>query len=271
MVDLSDAVTILGHLFLGSPTKLVALCAPAAGRFADNGDGTVTDTCTGLMWQKDTADVNGDGQVLDDGSDIAIWCDAHRIHERYGRELVSLVVLTDNRPTWRPHAYRSERWDFAHILRFPAVNVLDFREQRTELDGNPNPFALVVMAHLEAQAAATGAEHLRAKLGLIRRLYERGQVRADMLQLFRFIDCARRAQRAMSHARRATDARGGVQGPSRAESSSPLIEVVARLRQRLGDPRHNPRASNLDCLPRRRHTPARTRSRPQAKSGWRLT
>jgi len=25
---------------------------PQAGRFADNGDGTVTDTCTGLMWQK---------------------------------------------------------------------------------------------------------------------------------------------------------------------------------------------------------------------------
>ena len=29
----------------------------------DNGDGTVTDTCTGLMWQKDTADVNGSGAI----------------------------------------------------------------------------------------------------------------------------------------------------------------------------------------------------------------
>jgi len=28
---------------------------PMAGRFVDNGDGTVTDNCTGLMWQKDTA------------------------------------------------------------------------------------------------------------------------------------------------------------------------------------------------------------------------
>ena len=27
---------------------------PAAGRFTDNGDGTVTDNCTGLMWQKET-------------------------------------------------------------------------------------------------------------------------------------------------------------------------------------------------------------------------
>jgi hypothetical protein len=33
------------------------------GRFVDNQDGTVTDTCTGLMWQKDTADTNGNGSI----------------------------------------------------------------------------------------------------------------------------------------------------------------------------------------------------------------
>ena len=107
-VDLSDATTILGHLFLGNPTKLVGLCAappapsglpdtgqtalfgdcagqvgsyatgcPTEGRFVDNADGTVTDNCTGLMWQKDTADVNGDGQTLiDDRSDVLNWCNA---------------------------------------------------------------------------------------------------------------------------------------------------------------------------------------------------
>src|SRR4029434_10887832 len=36
---------------------------PSQGRYIDNGDGTVTDLCTGLMWQKDTADTNGDGKV----------------------------------------------------------------------------------------------------------------------------------------------------------------------------------------------------------------
>ena len=47
------------------------------GRFTDNVDGTVTDHCTGLMWQQYTADVNGDGQVLeDDGSDALPWCAA---------------------------------------------------------------------------------------------------------------------------------------------------------------------------------------------------
>jgi hypothetical protein len=114
-VDLSDAVTILGHLFLGKPAQLVPFCAPPSvlpdtgqslctdangnaidcasatcggqdgfyhtgcpskDRFTDNGDETVTDTCTGLIWQKDTADVNGDGQVPDNGSDTLTWCNA---------------------------------------------------------------------------------------------------------------------------------------------------------------------------------------------------
>ena len=47
---------------------------PSEGRFVDNGDGTVTDHCTGLMWQKDTADLNGDGKSTDE--DSVRWCDA---------------------------------------------------------------------------------------------------------------------------------------------------------------------------------------------------
>ncbi len=51
---------------------------PSEGRFVDNGDGTVSDTCTGLMWQQDTADTNGDG-VIELGplsSDRRPWCEA---------------------------------------------------------------------------------------------------------------------------------------------------------------------------------------------------
>ena len=119
-VDLSDAVTILGNLFLGNPTELLPLCAASAtrglpdtgqtrcftcegassclvalpvgsplfgqdsrvntgcpndaSRFTDHGDGTVTDNCTGLMWQKRTADVNSDGQST--VADSLPWCNA---------------------------------------------------------------------------------------------------------------------------------------------------------------------------------------------------
>lgn len=114
-INLSDAMILLGHLFLGGPTELVPLCAthPAGaelpdtgqtkcydeagneipcnmgcrgqdgayitgrsseGRFTDNGDGTVTDHSTGLMWQQDTADQDGDGQIT--MLDRIRWCDA---------------------------------------------------------------------------------------------------------------------------------------------------------------------------------------------------
>ena len=51
-------------------------CPNDGNRFTDNGDGTVTDSCTGLQWQQVTADVNGDGEIRLDGSDTLVWCDA---------------------------------------------------------------------------------------------------------------------------------------------------------------------------------------------------
>jgi len=112
IVDISDAITILSHLFLGTPAALIAACQqgevpglPETGqdkcygpqgeevlcdsdkcpgqdaayttgcyivnRFVDNKDGTVLDRCTGLMWQKNTADVNNDGSS--DDNDSVTW------------------------------------------------------------------------------------------------------------------------------------------------------------------------------------------------------
>jgi hypothetical protein len=54
---------------------------PIRGRFVDNRDGTITDSCTGLQWLKETADVNGDGQISDDG-DLLNWCSSLQFCER---------------------------------------------------------------------------------------------------------------------------------------------------------------------------------------------
>jgi hypothetical protein len=96
-LDIADAICLLTHLFAGGPEPVVLECAecrlPATGqtacydlfgemdcdnpdfpgqddlyqtgcltegRFIDNSDGTVTDRCTGLMWQQATA---GSGAV----------------------------------------------------------------------------------------------------------------------------------------------------------------------------------------------------------------
>jgi hypothetical protein len=127
-VDISDAVTILGNLFLGKPSQLPPLCAssPAglpdtgqhqcfdcegkpvgcksclgqprpcdgflqtflslqdsmqrtgcandASRFTVNGDGTVTDNCTGLQWLQDSGETPDDDR--DGIPDRVTWCKA---------------------------------------------------------------------------------------------------------------------------------------------------------------------------------------------------
>ena len=55
-------------------SKVDTGCPNDANRFTDHGDGTVTDNCTGLMWQKESFDVNDDGNI--DTSDQLEWCDA---------------------------------------------------------------------------------------------------------------------------------------------------------------------------------------------------
>lgn len=57
------------------------------------------------------------------------------------------------------------------------------------LEQSINPFGIIVMAHLKTKATHRNPEsRLNWKLSLVRRLYERGYSRQDILELFRFID-----------------------------------------------------------------------------------
>jgi hypothetical protein len=94
---------------------------PLEGRFVNNGDGTVTDTCTGLMWQLDTADVNGDGKFLHVGDELP-WCEALAYCENLDfagyddwrlpniRELQSIVDYGRHWPAIDPVFRAESRW-----------------------------------------------------------------------------------------------------------------------------------------------------------------
>ena len=113
-----------------------------------------------------------------------------RIGERYGEEVVSLAILTDERASFRPSTYERSRWGFELRMKFPFVKLLDYEGRRTELEANKNPFALVVLAHLDARAVkGRGPETaFAAKWNLIRRLYSKGYERENVVRLFKFID-----------------------------------------------------------------------------------
>ena len=56
------------------------LGCPPENRFIDNGDGTVSDKCTGLMWTKTNVDVDGDGEIVF-ANDSRTWLGACQFAE----------------------------------------------------------------------------------------------------------------------------------------------------------------------------------------------
>ena len=113
----------------------------------------------------------------------------YRIFDRYDRPVVSLALLADQRPTWRPDSFGYELWGCKIGIEFPVVKVTDYAGKWEELEGDSNPFAVCVMAHMKAQETHGNVEDRKHwKLYLARRLYEKGYHREDIIRLFRFID-----------------------------------------------------------------------------------
>lgn len=113
----------------------------------------------------------------------------YRIFDRYDRHVISLAVLADDRPNWRPDRFAYDLWGCRLEFQFPIVKLLDFFGQEAVLEASDNPFALVTRAHLATmQTRQDPTSRYAGKIRLIRELYERGMSREDVLQLFRIID-----------------------------------------------------------------------------------
>src|SRR5262245_47840171 len=112
-----------------------------------------------------------------------------RISERYDRPVASFAVLGDDNPNWRPSSFERSLWGCELGFRFPVVKLLDYAADWPALEGNPNPFTTVVMAHLKAKEADENSETRRSwKFQLVKSLYERGFDADKVRKLFKFID-----------------------------------------------------------------------------------
>jgi hypothetical protein len=112
-----------------------------------------------------------------------------RALQLHNRMVVSLAVLCDDRPNWRPDRFSQEAWGCELSLRFPVVKLLDYAGDLEALERHDNPFAQVVLAHLKAQETRQEPANRYAwKVRLVRGLYERGWTAEDVGQLFRLLD-----------------------------------------------------------------------------------
>jgi hypothetical protein len=103
----------------------------------------------------------------------------------YNRVVVSLAVLCDDQPDWRPQRFSYDQWGCQMELTFPAIKLLDYAGKEAELETNDNPFAAVVLAHLKT--LETRREPLTRrnwKLRLVKGLYERNWTAEDVRELF---------------------------------------------------------------------------------------
>ncbi|SMP71150.1 hypothetical protein SAMN06295888_11763 [Desulfonatronum zhilinae] len=112
----------------------------------------------------------------------------YRIFDKYKVDVVSLGVLADTSPCFRPSTYRRHRWGCKVEFEFPVIKLLDWMERWEELEQSDNVFSLVIMAQIKAKTSKTANELRAWKMHLVRLMYERGYVKDTILELFRIID-----------------------------------------------------------------------------------
>ncbi len=111
----------------------------------------------------------------------------YRAFDLYHKPVISLAILGDESKNWRPNSYQYGMGKSRLKLDFSIVKLLDY--QWEELEQSNNIFAVVVMAHLKTKLTTSNlTEREQVKWELVRRLYERGLTKFDIINLGKFID-----------------------------------------------------------------------------------
>jgi Domain of unknown function (DUF4351) len=113
----------------------------------------------------------------------------YRLRDRYNCTIVSLALLGDDSPTWRPNSFQDSHWGCTIAFEFPMVKLLDYKDDWEALENNENPFAIVTMAHLKTKETHNDpAARKTWKFRLTMMLYDRGYKKQDILSLYNFLD-----------------------------------------------------------------------------------
>ncbi len=110
-----------------------------------------------------------------------------RLFELHARPVVSLAILADDDPRWRPEFYQHELWGCRNRFEFLSCKLLDFPDD--ELFHSNNPVAKLILAQRIAQRTARNSpERFRMKLAWLERLLEQGFSKDDTPKLFRMLE-----------------------------------------------------------------------------------
>jgi hypothetical protein len=72
-----------------------------------------------------------------------------QLYLKYKQPIMSILVLGDDQPNWKPKNYEYTIWDCKLNLEFQTVKLLEYRDRVEELKKSRNPFAFFLIAHLK--------------------------------------------------------------------------------------------------------------------------
>ena len=113
----------------------------------------------------------------------------HRVRDRFGQQVVSLVILADEDRDWRPNCFEEELLGCRVRFEFPVCKLLDVLEVAERESQRGQPSAIMIVANWAAQQTRHDMlERRRLKWELTRRLYDAGLERGEILRLYRLLD-----------------------------------------------------------------------------------
>ncbi|MCG8350713.1 MAG: DUF4351 domain-containing protein [Chloroflexales bacterium] len=110
-----------------------------------------------------------------------------RIFDRARQPVVSLAVLGDEEPQWRPTEFGYGLWGCDLLLRFPVVKLQAVPQ--ASLEAVRNPLATLTLLHRDAQATRHNPqERLVRKVARYRALLRQGYNAEDVRMLIRLME-----------------------------------------------------------------------------------
>ncbi|MDW8107653.1 MAG: cytosolic protein, partial [Armatimonadota bacterium] len=112
----------------------------------------------------------------------------YRIRDYHATEnLVSMAILADPDPNWRPSEYYTNLAGCELRFRFLTAKLLDLEEETLERE--LSPVALALLAHRKALRARGSPElTMQEKIALVRAMKARGYTHDEIIALYKVVD-----------------------------------------------------------------------------------
>ena len=116
----------------------------------------------------------------------------YRTYDRYQKPVVSIALLLDEDPKWRPSYFEmQDPFNGKPFLQFyyRAVKLLDYASKKEDLNQRKDLFSLVILAQLSVmETKKDPVQRLQNKMALARELIRRGLSREATSELYKFFD-----------------------------------------------------------------------------------